>query len=207
MLLNIISINIAILSYIVFTLYYSNKPNIKKSSLNYYQTLPLSLFNLFVCLPFTTFIWNIFFSNTNIIFNLKELLFIIPSIVVGSTIFTLIHYLLHRCKLLYKKIHSIHHKAIITKSFDALYVHSIEFIFGMILPFLFSCYLFNLSFFTSNVVFIISIHENIRAHATYTNIISEHNYHHRLFNVNYDSFPYIFSKYITKSFIKKKYLN
>jgi hypothetical protein len=90
---------------------------------------------------------------------------------------------------------------------DALYTHPLEFIFGMILPFLFSSYLFNLSFFTSNIVFIISIHENIHAHVTYTNVISEHNYHHRLFNVNYDSFPYIFSKYITKSFLKKKYLN
>ena len=206
MLLNIISINIAIFSYIAFSLYYSNKQNIKKPSLNYYQTLPLSLFNLFICLPCTSFIWNIFFNN-NIIFNFKELLFIFPSILFGSIIFALIHYLFHRYKFLFKKIHSIHHKAIITKPFDALYTHPIEFIFGMVLPFLYSSYLFNLSFITSNIVFIIIIHENVQSHTTYSNVINEHNYHHRLFNVNYDSFPYIFSKYITKSYVKKKYIN
>ena len=207
MLLHFVSVGIAILSYVGFSLYYSDKTNTIKPTLNYYQTLPLSLFNLFICLPFTTFIWNIFFSNTYIIFKFKELFFIFSSIFVGSIIFALIHYLFYRIKFLYKKIHYIHHSAIITKPFDALYSHPCEFIFSMILPFLFSSYLFNQSFITSNIVYIITIHENIYAYATFTNVISEHNYHHHLFNVNYDSFPYLFSKYITKSFIKKKYLN
>lgn len=45
-------------------------------------------------------------------------------------------------------------------------------------------------------------YESVKGHTPFINhlISSKHNLHHKLLNVNYDNYPYIFVKYIFKTY-------
>jgi sterol desaturase/sphingolipid hydroxylase (fatty acid hydroxylase superfamily) len=195
----------AILMYCASIIYftYTTKNCSKTPTLSYKKTIFLALFNLFICLPIFNMIFARLISAT-ITSNLSfiELLLILPCSLISSSLVGIIHYFLHKIKLLYKKIHMVHHKAVITQPLDSIYVHPAEFIFSMILPFTLIPFLLGLHTIATCIMQTIAIYENVKSHISYEGHISEHNYHHKLFNVNYDSFPYWLGKYILKSYKK-----
>jgi len=188
--------------YIIFIIYYSLKDNFKHkaSTLSLSETYSIVIFNLFVIVPIAVSIWSLFEQWQILTISVVEVLLIVPTIFCISIFFGLAHYCIHKIPFAFK-YHSLHHKAIITKACDALYVHPLEFAFCVIFPTFFSVYIFKLSYFAYLIVLIISIHENVVGHLSYNDIISEHNYHHLYFGYNYDSYPYILGKYILKNHI------
>ena len=204
---------ITYLTYIFFIKYYNYKLNKTYDKKNYTlsdsKTCYLALFNLLIMTPIILYFWLNYFNYNNnylFIFTLFDILNIIPSILLISLLFAFIHYIFHKIPFLYKYIHKLHHQAVITKPSDCLYVHPIEYLLTMAFPLLFSCFLFKLNIISMFVVIVISIHENVYSHYSDDTMTSEHNFHHLLFNVNYDGYPYLFSKYIgvyKKKIIKK----
>jgi len=192
------------LVYFIFILYYSDKPYQKIATLSLSQTVPLCVFNLLITLPVALYGWTRFCPiKQDYPFDVLNVIKMIPTIFVGSFIFGVVHYIFHRITFLYNNIHKLHHRAIVTKPFDCLYVHPLEFVFTMIYPIMFAMTIFKLHIMLMYITVVFALHENVYAHFTHEDSTSEHNYHHKLFNVNYDSYPFIFGKFITKTYMKR----
>ncbi len=193
----------------IFSIAYYSQYNTKNYTLSYNDVFKLVYINLFVSLPVCVFSYFQLFSvNYYPYSTINEIFYMILSLFLISILFGLIHFCFHKNKYLYINYHVIHHKAIITKPIDSLYVHPVEFLLGMIFPVFFCIYTFNLSLIGIFIVMIISINENVKGHLTMKNASScqswsQHNYHHKLYNVNYDSYPYLLSKYVWKSYKDK----
>ena len=203
-------ISSCIFTYLITMLYYTIRTihtiHMKKSTLSHLDVLSLACLNLFIVFPHVIMIRFLlqivpYYPTNYLQFTIQTILFI-PCLMFSSLIFAIIHYYLHKIKIFYNKIHIIHHRAVITKPMDSLYVHPLEFIFSMIIPIMLSCYIFNMSLLYTLLITIISIHENVHSHLTLETETTQHNYHHKLFNVNYDSYPYLLSKYVWHSYKK-----
>jgi len=199
-----INICIPIVLYCTFIAYYSIKNNkkLKSPTLSLFNVFPIVLLNLLIIVPISIIIWSMCKQWQVLTFNIIDMFLIVPTVFCISILFGLLHFIMHKIPYAFTHWHMLHHKAIVTKACDALYVHPIEFIACIIFPTLFSVYMFNLSYFAYLIVLTISIHENVVGHVSIKDYMSEHNYHHLYYCYNYDSYPYILGKYILKNYMK-----
>jgi sterol desaturase/sphingolipid hydroxylase (fatty acid hydroxylase superfamily) len=195
---------------IYFTKKHQNNPFV---SLPYNKTVPVVLFNLIILLPIVLFVCFGIYKYVScaqdhlqirLIISLYDIVMCIPILFLITIYVSIVHYLLHKIKFLYKTIHFLHHTAIITQPIDALYVHPLEFICMMILPVVVFPLILRINFPMTLIISLISMHENVAAHTSSARNISEHNFHHKLFTVNYDSYPYLMGKYVTNSYKNPK---
>ena len=102
------------------------------------QRLPLILFNVSVLISFNyigiKYFDHIFLKGyTSFIICLFEILFVL---IIDDFFFYVLHRGMHESKYIYKKIHKIHHRANVPIPFEYIYVHPLEWMSGMIGPFL-----------------------------------------------------------------------
>jgi sterol desaturase/sphingolipid hydroxylase (fatty acid hydroxylase superfamily) len=130
------------------------------------ETLLISILNMLIVMPSTVFIWYQIFGEYKPEYEIRDFIMIFMALLSGALIFGIMHYILHKDITLYTNIHYIHHRATITKPFDALYQHPIEYILSAILPFLFSFWLFNISTYVINISLIFVIQRTIKGHVS-----------------------------------------
>jgi len=112
------------------------------------ERLPLILFNVSILILFN-FIGIRYFSHiflkeyNSILICFIEILFVL---FVDDFFFYVLHRAMHESKYIYKKIHKIHHRANVPIPFEYIYVHPLEWMSGMIGPFLGMCFIGGISF-------------------------------------------------------------
>ena len=102
------------------------------------KRLPLILFNVSVLIFFNyigiKYFDHIFLKEYNsFVICLFEILFVL---IIDDFFFYLLHRGMHESKYIYKKIHKIHHRANVPIPFEYIYVHPLEWMSGMIGPFI-----------------------------------------------------------------------
>lgn len=190
-----------------YSLFYDRLP----STLTIKKTLPLVLFNqLTTCL----IIYNLesSFSNPYITFKDFFIRWIPISTVkylVGILLLNLqfgtMHYLVHKYRYIYDKIHYIHHRQIIPLGFGAIYAHPLEHLFVNLLPIITSIFLLDMdillsTFFVANLSWM-----TVQSHTVYKTKISKsrHGIHHLYNYYNFDNYPYIVDRFL-KTFKNSK---
>ena len=121
-----------------YKLFVNNK--IQTKIINYdilVSRLPLVCFNVFVLIVLNvvgiTFFDHLFLRDYNSIArSLVEVFFVL---LVDDFFFYILHRVMHENKYIYKKIHKIHHRANVPIPFEYIYVHPLEWMSGMIGPF------------------------------------------------------------------------
>ena len=188
----------------------SYKENILK------KRLPLILFNLFT-LILVTGLGLYFFSNYIIrdFISINWLfLEVIVVLFVDDIYFYFFHRFMHENRYVYKKIHSIHHRATTPFPSEYLYTHPLEWMGGMPGPFIGMLLLGGISTYSFWALLVIrNLHELDIHSGIKSNIIvkflpflgtnEHHDLHHSKFDGNYAS-TFIFLDKIFKTKIKSK---
>lgn len=118
---------------------YSHKIQLKRIDYGTLKKrLPLILFNVSVLVSFNyvgiKYFDHIFLKEYNsFMICLFEVLFVL---IIDDFFFYLLHRGMHESKYIYKKIHKIHHRANVPIPFEYIYVHPLEWMSGMIGPFI-----------------------------------------------------------------------
>jgi len=123
---------------------------------------------------------------------------IIIVLMIDDVYFYLWHRLMHENKFLYKKIHKIHHRATTPFPSEYLYVHPIEWIVGMIGPFIGIFLLGGVSLYSFWMILIIrnlhelDIHSGLKSsylikNFPFSGTNEHHDMHHAYLNGNYAS--------------------
>ena len=132
-------------SYLIIKTNFFKKFKIQKRPhklVNFYKRIPLISFNLIILMLITGFGLNYFSDNIyylsdNILRDLGIMIFeIFIILMIDDIYFYFWHRLMHENKFLYHKIHKIHHRASTPFPSEYLYTHPIEWMVGMIGPFL-----------------------------------------------------------------------
>ena len=100
--------------------------------------MPLITFNIFILILLNVigikFFHHIFLKEfTSVLICFIEILFVL---LIDDLFFYFLHRLMHENKYIYKKIHKIHHRANVPIPLEYIYVHPLEWMSGMIGPFL-----------------------------------------------------------------------
>lgn len=162
--------------------------------------LPLIIFNVSILIIFNVigvnFFHHIFLKEFNsILVCFFEIIFVL---LIDDFFFYFLHRMMHENKYIYRKIHKIHHRANVPIPLEYIYVHPLEWMSGMIGPFL-GMYLIGGISFESYCVYLIirniheiHIHSGIRTLSIYklfplygTN--EHHDIHHSHRDGNYAS--------------------
>jgi len=123
---------------------------------------------------------------------------IIVVLMIDDIYFYLWHRLMHENKFLYKKIHKIHHRATTPFPSEYLYVHPIEWMVGMIGPFIGIFLLEGVSLYSFWMILIIrnlhelDIHSGLKSsyltkYFPFSGTNEHHDMHHAYLNGNYAS--------------------
>jgi len=100
--------------------------------------LPLIIFNVTILIIFNvigiTYFDYIFLREYNSVLVLIYQITIV--LLVDDFFFYILHRIMHENKYIYKKIHKIHHRANVPIPFEYIYVHPLEWMSGMIGPFI-----------------------------------------------------------------------
>jgi len=120
---------------------FSNSFKIQSKNIEYKvlkKRLPLIVFNVSVLIFFNyigiRFFGHLFLKDYNsIIICFVEILFVL---IVDDFFFYILHRGMHESKYIYKKIHKIHHRANVPIPFEYIYVHPLEWMSGMLGPFI-----------------------------------------------------------------------
>lgn len=113
--------------------FWLREKSIQKRIAIYKQTYPLVCFNLFISFPFFL---TLVFQRVRV-HALIKWSFVVKQVVWSIICFEISFYYIHRLLhvgLLYKCIHSIHHRLVKPVGFAALYCHPLEFLFANFLP-------------------------------------------------------------------------
>ena len=165
-----------------------------------YKRAPLIIFNIFILL-LVTGLGLTFFSDSII----KEyssaflLIFeVIVILIIDDIYFYLWHRFLHSNKFLYNKIHRIHHKSMTPFPSEYLYTHPIEWMVGMVGPFLAIMLLGGVNIYSFWLVLIIrnlhelDIHSGLKSsyftrYFPFSGTNEHHDMHHAYLRGNYAS--------------------
>ena len=184
-----------------YNFFSNNKIQFKINNYTYLlNRLPLILFNLFVLILLNVvgvkFFHNIFLSEYNsLVICILEIVFVL---FVDDFFFYILHRGMHENKYIYKKIHKIHHRANVPIPLEYIYVHPLEWMTGMIGPFIAMYLLGGISFISYCFYLIIRnvheihIHSGIKSSKLfkYFNLYGHnehHDVHHSKRNGNYAS--------------------
>ena len=122
-----------------YGIYSLNKIQFKKIECKVLKNrLPLILFNISVLIMFN-FIGVKYFHHVFLTEYISPIICftqIIFVLIVDDFFFYLLHRIMHESKYIYKKIHKIHHRANVPIPLEYIYVHPLEWMSGMIGPFL-----------------------------------------------------------------------
>ena len=180
---------------------YSNKIQLKRIDYGTLKKrLPLILFNVSVLVSFNyvgiKYFDHIFLKEYNsFMICLFEVLFVL---IIDDFFFYLLHRGMHESKYIYKKIHKIHHRANVPIPFEYIYVHPLEWMSGMIGPFLGMFFIGGIAFESYCIYLIvrniheIHIHSGIKTSVIF-NVIpfygnnEHHDIHHAKRDGNYAS--------------------
>ena len=142
---------------------YSNKIQLKRIDYGTLKKrLPLILFNVSVLVSFNyvgiKYFDHIFLKEYNsFMICLFEVLFVL---IIDDFFFYLLHRGMHESKYIYKKIHKIHHRANVPIPFEYIYVHPLEWMSGMIGPFIGMYFIGGIAFQSYCIYLIVrNIHE------------------------------------------------
>ena len=204
-LLILITINI---SGVVYSYLIINNGFLKSSKLqnrphkieNFYNRLPLIGFNFFILLIVTGL--GLYFFDNYIIKEYNNLgLFVFEILIVlliDDIYFYFYHRLMHENKYIYRKIHKIHHRASTPFPSEYLYTHPLEWMIGMIGPFLGILLLQGVSIYAFWLVLIIrnihelDIHSGLKSnflikYFPFSGTNEHHDLHHSVLDGNYSS--------------------
>jgi len=189
------------------TFLYTTFKKTHKSSLCLMETLPIILFNQFIITPvfITPILYyysgrDIYYNNLFSYITFGLIKFILQSLLLNSY-FSITHYLCHKIKYLFTNIHYIHHRLIITHGAGAIYCHPLEHIFVNLSSVILPIIVFQTDLLWSSILITYVSYETVIGHTPYINkTTSRHNLHHTYFNVNFDNSPYIFDKWIFKTY-------
>ena len=161
---------------------------------------PLIIFNVSILIVLNfigiKFFHSVFLREFNsYLYSGYEVLFVL---LVDDFFFYVLHRMMHESTYIYKKIHKIHHRANTPMPFEYIYVHPLEWMSGMIGPFLGMYLLGGISFFAYCVYLVvrniheIHIHSGIKTsqylkHVPLYGINEHHDVHHSRRMGNYAS--------------------
>ena len=192
------------------TVFYCSKFPTNKSSKSFKEISFLVLFNQLIITPILFSIFIPYLQKNLIITNLTlNYYYFIQYVFTGTIVifirlfflnilFANLHYLFHRNKFLFTNIHYLHHELVITQGAGAIYCHSLEHIIVNLLPVIIPMILFPSDLFWTSLFICFVSYETVIGHTSFEDqrITSRHNLHHKLFNINFDNFPYLFDKII-----------
>ena len=167
---------------------------------NFYNRLPLILFNLFILLSVTGF--GLYYMSDYIIssfYSIWRMIFeIIIVLIIDDIFFYLFHRMMHQNRYIYKKIHKIHHRASTPFPSEYLYTHPLEWMTGMIGPFIGIFLLQGVSIYSFWLILIIrnlhelDIHSGLKSsyltkYFPFSGTNEHHDLHHSILDGNYAS--------------------
>ena len=101
-------------------------------------------------------------------------------------------------QVLYKNIHYLHHRQIISNGFGALFTHPLEHLIVNLLPIITSIFILNMdiiltAIFVGNLSWM-----TVQSHTVYRNKKSKsrHSIHHKYNYYNFDNYPYLLDLYL-----------
>ena len=159
-----------IYSYLITKHLFLNSKKIQSKNVDYNTFLgriPLVLFNITIVIVFNV-IGLYFFKDyfikefISIPWVFGEVLFVL---IIDDLFFYFLHRLMHENKYIYKKIHKIHHRANVIIPIEYLYVHPLEWMSGMIGPFLGMIVIGGISFESYLVYLIIRNFHELHIHS------------------------------------------
>ena len=167
---------------------------------NFHKRLPLILFNLLILLSITGA--GLFYMSDYIIASFSSvwrMIFeIIIVLIIDDIFFYLFHRTMHENKFIYRKIHKIHHRASTPFPSEYLYTHPLEWMAGMIGPFIGIFLLQGVSIYSFWVILIIrnlhelDIHSGLKSsyltrYFPFSGTNEHHDLHHSILDGNYAS--------------------
>ena len=174
-----------------------NRPHKLK---NFYKRLPLILFNLLILLLVTGL--GLFYMSDYIIGSFNTIWIMIFEVIIVLMIddifFYLFHRMMHENKYIYQKIHKIHHRASTPFPSEYLYTHPLEWMTGMIGPFIAIFLLQGVSIYSFWLILIIrnlhelDIHSGLKSsyltkYFPFSGTNEHHDLHHAIIDGNYAS--------------------
>ena len=196
-----------IYSYLIIKTNFFKKFKIQKRPhklVNFYKRIPLISFNLIILMLITGFGLhyfsdNIYYLSDNILRDLGIMIFeIFIILMIDDIYFYFWHRLMHENKFLYHKIHKIHHRASTPFPSEYLYTHPIEWMVGMIGPFIAIFLLGGVCVYSLWIVLIIrnlhelDIHSGLKSsyltkYFPFSGTNEHHDKHHAVLKGNYAS--------------------
>ena len=182
----------------------------------FHQRLPLILFNIFTLLLVTGL--GLHFFSDYIIRDFKSLEWCLAEVLIVLLIddmyFYFYHRLMHQNKYIYRKIHIIHHRATTPFPSEYLYTHPLEWMIGMIGPFIGIAILGGISIYSFWLLLIIrnihelDIHSGLKSNFLiklfpFSGSNEHHDLHHSILDGNYAS-SFTFLDKIFKTEIKTR---
>ena len=188
---------------------------------NFYKRLPLILFNLLILLSITAL--GLFYMSDYIITSFRSIwrmvFEIIIVLMIDDIFFYLFHRMMHENKYIYRKIHKIHHRASTPFPSEYLYTHPLEWMIGMIGPFIGISLLGGVSIYSFWLLLIIrnvhelDIHSGLKSnflikYFPLSGTNEHHDLHHSILDGNYaSSFTFLDKLFNTEIKTKPKFYN
>ena len=188
---------------------------------NFYSRVPLIIFNLFILVTVTGL--GLYFFSDYIIREYRNFSWTITEVMVVLLIddvyFYFYHRLMHENKYIYRKIHKIHHRASTPFPSEYLYTHPLEWMIGMIGPFIGIALLGGISIYSFWLLLIIrnvhelDIHSGLKSnflikYFPLSGTNEHHDLHHSILDGNYaSSFTFLDKLFNTEIKIKPKFYN
>ncbi len=212
------------LSYVITTRGFLNYNKLQSRSYKediFKKRLPLIMFNLFTLVLvtalglyfFSSYIIRDYISMEWVVFEVLIVLFI------DDIYFYFFHRLMHENRYLYRKIHSIHHRATTPFPSEYLYTHPLEWMGGMPGPFIGMLLLGGISVYSFWLLLIIrnihelDIHSGLKSNKLikffpFAGTNEHHDLHHSKFDGNYaSSFTFLDRIFNTQIKSKPKFYN
>ena len=188
---------------------------------NFYSRVPLIIFNLFILIAVTGL--GLYFFSDYIIREFRNFSWTITEVMVVLLIddvyFYFYHRLMHENKYIYRKIHKIHHRASTPFPSEYLYTHPLEWMIGMIGPFIGITLLGGVSIYSFWLLLIIrnvhelDIHSGLKSnflikYFPLSGTNEHHDLHHSILDGNYaSSFTFLDKLFNTEIKTKPKFYN
>jgi len=188
---------------------------------NFYSRVPLIIFNLFILIAVTGL--GLYFFSDYIIREFRNFSWTITEVMVVLLIddvyFYFYHRLMHENKYIYRKIHKIHHRASTPFPSEYLYTHPLEWMIGMIGPFIGIILLGGISIYSFWLLLIIrnvhelDIHSGLKSnflikYFPLSGTNEHHDLHHSILDGNYaSSFTFLDKLFNTEIKTKPKFYN
>lgn len=188
---------------------------------NFYSRVPLIIFNLFILVTVTGL--GLYFLSDYIIREYQNFGWTVTEVLVVLLIddvyFYFYHRLMHENKYIYRKIHKIHHRASTPFPSEYLYTHPLEWMIGMIGPFIGITLLGGVSIYSFWLLLIIrnvhelDIHSGLKSnflikYFPLSGTNEHHDLHHSILDGNYaSSFTFLDKFFNTEIKTKPKFYN